>query len=47
MAQPLQTTYSDTITGLTTGTTYSVTIIAYDVLLDTSAPSTAITFITL
>ena len=47
MAQPLQTTYSDTITGLTTGTTYSVTIVAYDVLLDTSAPSTPITFITL
>ena len=47
MAQPLQTTYSDTITGLTTGTTYSVTIVAYDVLLNTSAPSTPITFITL
>lgn len=47
MAQPLQTTYSDTITGLTSGTTYSVTIVAYDVLLNASTPSAPYSFTTL
>jgi hypothetical protein len=47
MAQPLQTTYSDTITGLTSGTTYSVTIVAYDVLLNSSTPSAPYSFTTL
>ena len=39
LAQPLQTTYSDTITGLTSGTTYTVTIVAYNILLNASSPS--------
>ena len=47
MAQPLQTTYSDTITGLTSGTTYTVTIVAYDVLLNASSPSAPYSFTTL
>ena len=47
MAQPLQTTYSDTITGLTSGTTYSVTIVAYDILLNASSPSAPYSFTTL
>ena len=47
MAQPLQTTYSDTITGLTSGTTYTVTIVAYDILLNASSPSAPYSFTTL
>ena len=46
MAQPLQDTYTDDIDGLTTGTTYSVTIIAYDIFLNTSGASTAYSFTT-
>ena len=47
MAQPLQTTYSDTITGLSPATSYSITVVAYDILLNESTPSGALVVNTL
>ena len=42
MAQPLQTTYSDNITGLSALTSYSITVVAFDILLNESIPSGAL-----
>ena len=47
MAQPLQTTYSDDITGLNSATSYSITVVAFDILLNESAPSGALVVTTL
>jgi len=47
MAQPLQTTYSDTITGLSPATSYDVTVIAYDIFLNQSPVSGILTVNTL
>ena len=47
MAQPLQTTYSDDITGLRPATSYSITVVAYDILLNESTPSGALVVTTL
>ena len=47
MAQPLQTTYSDDITGLNSATSYSITVVAFDILLNESTPSGALVINTL
>ncbi len=47
MAQPLQTTYSDSITGLSPATSYDITVIAYDVFLNQSPVSSILTVNTL
>tara|TARA_R110000744_G_scaffold305694_1_gene414054 strand:- start:6 stop:2444 length:2439 start_codon:yes stop_codon:yes gene_type:complete len=46
MAQPLLNRYSDDIEGLTTGTTYTVTIVAYDIYSNTSTASSPYVFTT-
>ena len=47
LAQPLQSTYSDTITGLSPATSYSITVVAFDILLNESTPSGALVINTL
>ena len=47
LAQPLQTTYSDNITGLNSNTSYSITIVAFDVLLNQSPTSNTLVVNTL
>jgi len=47
LAQPLQSTYSDNITGLNSSTSYSVTIVAFDVLLNQSPTSNTLVVNTL
>ena len=47
MAQPLQTTYSDSITGLSPATPYDITVIAYDIFLNQSPVSSTLTVNTL
>ena len=47
LAQPLQSTYSDTITGLSAATSYSITVVAFDILLNESTPSGALVINTL
>ena len=47
LAQPLQTTYSDSITGLNPATSYDITVIAYDVFLNQSPVSSILTVNTL